>query len=101
MKRFECTAKRLKNDGWFVAYPINSDKPFTYEEIENAIKNGAKVEKEISTITRSVFIKIDNITMMWKPASEEEINAQRKAEENERYQRAIKNIHRRNRRRFK
>lgn len=101
MKRSECTAERIKFDGWFCCYHENSNKQFTYEEIENAIKSGAKIEKEINTLTRNVYIKINNAVMMFRPASEEEIKSQKETEEEAYYKRAIEKIDRRNRVRIK
>lgn len=96
MKRSECTVNKIKADGWITAYRENSNKKFTYEEIVNAIQSGAKTEKEISTLTRTVYIKIDGVVMMFKHASEEEIRIQKEAEEEIWFKKAIEHIREKN-----
>ena len=99
MKRSECTKESLCERGWKPCYSEESNHTtqYTFDEILEAIHSGASVEKEVSVIIRTVFMSIGGKTMLCRKATNEEIAKQREAEEQARYDRAIKNIQARNR----
>lgn len=85
--------------GWKTCYSEESNHTtrYTLDEVVQAVKAGATVEKEVGLVTKSVFININGKAMLFRQATEEELAEQRKAEEQARYERAIKKIHARNR----
>lgn len=106
MKRSECTKESLCERGWDTCYRRESDSgcyiiKYTFEEVVDAVKAGAKVEKEISLLTNRAYINVNGETMLFRVATEEELEEQKQTEEQARYEKAIKKIHARNRARIR
>lgn len=98
MKRSECTKESLCERGWKTCYSEESNFAirYTYDEAVQAIQSGAKVKKEVCLTTKSVHIYIDGRAMLWRCATQDEIEEQQRINEQVRYEKAIKKIQARN-----
>ena len=101
MKRSELTVEYLVNSGWNLCYKENSNTRYTYDEVVPVITAGGKVEKEICLLTGRAYIHVNGEVMLVKKATEQELTAQRNAEDDARHERAIKKIQNRNTARLK
>lgn len=106
MKRSEVTKESLCERGWRTCYRRESDSgcyitQYTFEEVVEAVKAGAKVEKEVSLLTKKTYIHVGGECMLVKEATAEELEEQKQIEEQARHERAIKKIQARNRARMR
>ena len=85
--------------GWRTCYSDESNHltRYTFDEVVQAIQSGAKVQKEVSLLTKTTYISIGGKVMLCKDATEVELKEQRALEEQAHYDRAIKKIEARNR----
>lgn len=103
MKRSEVTKESLCERGWRTCYSEKSNltEQYTFEEVVEAIKAGAKVEKEVSLLTKKTYIHVGGECMLVKEATAEELENKKQIEEQARHERAIKKIQARNRARMR
>lgn len=95
MKRRDVTARALAERGWALCMGKN-DKRYDLEDVARRCREGASVRFNTSTLTKLTFVLVNGEFMLWRKATQDELAAEAKRLDDERWERGLRRIHARN-----